>query len=336
MGLRLLIIKPSSFGDIVHIFPALELIKRYFPDAEADFVVNPEFAGLLEFSPLPIRKKIIFERKKLAKAASFLPEFYRLVRNLRQEKYDYVIDFQGLFRSGICTFAARGKIKAGFADCREKSAAFAYNCRFAIGKAHAVERCVRLVQKIFALPDEVVPQVTMPVSAAGKAALPELPANYIVLLPGTRWESKRFPTSLFTGISLRIPQLLPGMGIVVAGSKGEKAIADEIGGDPLNLAGMTTLESLFELLRNASCVIGNDSGPLHAAAALGVPVFGFYGPTLPGLTGPWGDNTVTVSNGCECAGCLQRICPLPEQKCHQIDTEKLVAMIVSKIKENQP
>lgn len=97
--MQILVIKPSSFGDIVHLFPALALMRKKFPEAELDFVVNPEFASLLDFSPFPVRRKIIFERKKLS-SLRFLPELLALRRNLRKVHYDITIDFQGLFRSG--------------------------------------------------------------------------------------------------------------------------------------------------------------------------------------------------------------------------------------------
>ena len=78
---RILIIKPSSLGDILHLFPALELLKRFNPTIVADFVINPEFSPLLDYSPLKINKRIFFERKKLGKINSFIPELYKLVKN---------------------------------------------------------------------------------------------------------------------------------------------------------------------------------------------------------------------------------------------------------------
>ena len=84
----------------MHLFPALKMIRENFPDAEADFVVNPEFAGVLEFSPLPIRRKIIFERRKLSSVRTFPGEILHLIREIRQQKYDITIDFQGLDNGG--------------------------------------------------------------------------------------------------------------------------------------------------------------------------------------------------------------------------------------------
>ena len=95
---QILVIKPSSLGDILHVFPALQLLKNAYPEAQLDFLVNPEFAQLLDFSPFPVRNKIIFQRKKMAAVKTALPEFFKLLRTLRKKHYDLVIDFQGLLR----------------------------------------------------------------------------------------------------------------------------------------------------------------------------------------------------------------------------------------------
>ncbi len=332
MAERFLAIKPSSFGDIIHLFPALDVLKKAFPGAELDFVVNPEFAPLLEFSPFQVKDIICFERRKLAEFPGCVPEFFRLRSRLRQKKYDAVLDFQGLFRSGVCTFMTRSRVRGGFAAPREAAAAWFYNRKVALEPMHAVERCVRLVEGIFSLErsGEIV-YPDLPVSVAGKAELPELPARYMVLLPGTRWESKQFPPALFAGVIRGMKKLFPEMGFVIAGGKSERALGDVIGEGAINLAGKTSLPALFELLRGAEAVLGNDSGPLHAAAALRRPVFGFYGPTEPGLTGPWGECSMPLSNGAACSGCLKRFCPLERVFCHEIAPEAVIEKICCKL-----
>ena len=331
MSLRILIIKPSSFGDIVHLFPALALMRRNMPDAELDFVVNPEFAPLLDFSPFPVRRKIIFERRKLA-TWNFLSEVIALRRELRKENYDIAVDFQGLFRSGFLIGLSRAKIKAGFSGARERSAEIFYNRKFKSRAGHAVERYAELARELFQLEGELT-QPDLPVNSTAAANLPKLPEKYIVLLPGTRWESKRFPPRFFAELCRVIHSEHPDCAFVAAGSSGEREIAAAVGDNIINLAGKTSLPELFELLRNAAAVIGNDSGPLHAAAALKRAVFGFYGPTEPSLTAPWGDNCRFFFAGCDCAGCLKRICPDGSYRCHELDTELIGKTIAEKLKE---
>ncbi|MBO5689519.1 MAG: lipopolysaccharide heptosyltransferase I, partial [Lentisphaeria bacterium] len=91
--MRILIVKPSSLGDIIHVFPALELLRRLYPEMEADWLVHPAFADMLAYSPVPVRRKILFERKKLGRLSTFAGTFLQLLKDLRQEKYDFVFDF---------------------------------------------------------------------------------------------------------------------------------------------------------------------------------------------------------------------------------------------------
>ena len=331
---RILVIKPSSFGDIVHLFPALGLLKRQYPDAVLDFVVNPEFVPLLEFSPFPVDKIILFERRQLGKFSTFFSAFARLFSALRREEYDLVIDFQGLFRSGLCAFFTRSKCRVGFASPREKAAAWFYDRKYAVVRSHAVKRNVLLVKALCELAqDDAVEVPELPVSTAGRTGLPSLPEKYMVLLPGTRWESKRFPTGFFTALIRKLKEKMPEMSFVAAGGTSEAVLADAIGENVINLAGKTSLAALFELLRSSCGAVGNDSGPLHAAAALNIPVFGFYGPTEPGLTGPWGDRTkVFQRDELPCIGCLKRQCPLERTLCHDLDVDAIAEYIYTQVK----
>ena len=165
------------------------------------------------------------------------------------------------------------------------------------------------------------------------SALPELPEHYAVFLPGTRWESKRFPPEFFGRLADELRKYFPDTVFIAAGSKSEREIAGAIGHGVINMAGQTTMGELFELLRRADFVAGNDSGPLHAAAALDRPVFGFYGPTDPELTGPWGDKSGTFAAECECRCCLKRSCPDGSYRCWQLDAAMVAAEIAEKVEK---
>ncbi len=333
MGKRILIIKPSSFGDIVHLFPALKTIRENFPDAEADFVVNPEFAGVLDFSPLPIRRKIIFERRKLSSLRTFPGEMFRLIREIRQQKYDITIDFQGLLRSGLLTLISRADRKAGFSSPREKSAAIFYNKKYSVPRGHAVERCGMLAAQALQIKDFTLRNGDLPENPSGTAELSNLPDHFVALLPGARWESKRFAPEFFSAL-IKAVRSKTGREVdfVVCGTAGEADLAGKIGCGAINYAGKTSVAGLFELLRRSAAVAGNDSGPLHVAAALNVPVFGFYGSTDPELTGPWGENCRTFRADVECIGCLKRICPDGSYRCWDLDVDKIASEIVKNLK----
>lgn len=330
--MHILVVKPSSFGDIVHLFPALALLHEQYPEMTADFVVNPEFVPLLDYSPLPVRRRIIFERRKLGKFSTFLPEMCRLYRELRREKYDFAVDFQGLFRSGFLLGLSRAAVKAGFASPREKSAGIFYNRKISVQPGHAVDRCGALARQIFDLKG-TLRQTELPENPAAAAGLPELPEHYAVFLPGTRWESKRFPPEFFGKLAVELRKKFPGLTFIAAGSSQEREIAGAIGNGVVNMAGKTSIGELFELLRNADFAVGNDSGPLHAAAALNRPVFGLYGPTDPELTGPWGEKCGTLTAGSPCSGCLKRFCPDGSYRCWDLDAGAAASEIADKVEK---
>lgn len=320
---RVLIIKPSSLGDILHLFPALELLKNFNPTIVADFVINPEFSPLLDYSPLKINKRIYFERKKLGKITTCIPEFFKLIKNLRAEKYDIVIDFQGLLRSAFISSLVRTRHGvAGFANPREHMATYFYSRRVVVPVEHAVKRNARIVHALTA----TVTDIPIPQLPSYKEHIPaNLPEKYIVLLPGARWASKCFPTKLFADIAKLVSDKLPNYSFVVAGAQGDYGRAEQIKNylpekfPVLNYCGKTSMQGLFELLNGASACVCNDSGPLHIASMLSKKVYAFYGSTRPELTGPWGEARVyqTMDN---CLGCLKRECPY-SLECHNIAPE---------------
>ena len=334
---KILVIKPSSLGDIVHLFPALELLKREFPGKELDFVVHPAFAGILDLSPFPVRKKILFDRKRLSAASTFFSASRSLLRELRQEEYDLVIDFQGLFRSGLLTFFARSKVKCGFAAPREKAAVCFYNRKYDVDMTqHAVPRYVELVNRICNTASEV-PEYTV---ALDKELFADWKGTFVVLVPGARWQSKMFPPEVFAQTVLEIRKHFPECQAVIAGAAGDKSIAQQIVQllpDAVDMTGKTTLTELAHLMARAAAVITNDSGPMHVAAAAGSRVFALFGPTSPGLTGPWGkEHRIITCEKAACLNCMKRHCPAPQKYlCHRIDCEKLGAEIGNFIKSGK-
>lgn len=334
---KILVIKPSSLGDIVHLFPALELLKREFPGKELDFAVHPAFAGILDLSPFPVRKKIIFDRKKLSSPATFFSSSRSLLRELRYEEYDLVIDFQGLFRSGLLTFFARSKVKCGFAAPREKAAACFYNRKYNVDMTqHAVPRYVELVNRICNTASEV-PEYTVSLK---NDSFSELPDPFVVLVPGARWESKMFPPEVFAQTFIEIRKQIPECQAVIAGAAGDKSIAQQIVKllpDAVDMTGKTTLTELAYLMARAAAVITNDSGPMHVAAAAGSRVFALFGPTSPGLTGPWGkEHRIITCENLSCLNCMKRHCPAPQKYlCHKIDCGKLGSEIGNFLKSGK-
>ncbi len=330
---RILIVKPSSLGDIIHVFPALVNLAECFPQAEFDFLVNPSFAGILDFSPVPIRKQIFFNRKGLGRLSTMLPETCSLIKKLRAEKYDLVIDFQGLFRSAVFSFFAGAKLGcAGFDQPREKISRLFYRHRAQVSAVHAVERNVELANKISGSSLKT-PVCNIPVRDCNAEIIEALPEKFVLMLPGARWESKRFPESFFGSIARQLSS--SNICTVLAGSNDEIPYCEKIISDSdrdpniISLAGKTSFKDLFELTRRARAVICNDSGPLHIASILDKEIFAFFGATNPEKTGPWNLNAHIYRLELPCTGCLKRNCPLPDTPCHKLDASKIANDIVN-------
>ncbi len=335
---KILVFKPSSLGDILHVFPALQILHDNYPEAVLDFVVNTEFAPLLDFSPFPVRKRILFERKKLSCLTTAPEAFFSLLKNLRQEKYDLVIDFQGLLRSSFFAWMSSHKPGSlcGFDSPREKVSKIFYSRRAKTKTSHAVEKNVELAN--FAIgADCAVPSPVVPIDDRFRKNFAELPDNYLLLLPGARWESKCFPAKLFAEISVEVSRKHSDVHFVIAGSKAEIPRAEELKSHlpddfPVtDLTGKTSLGELFALTEKAAAVVCNDSGPMHIAALLQTPVFAFFGPTDPEKTGPWNQGKRVFKTDCDCAVCMKKQCPLPETLCHAVDPGKVSSAIFEQI-----
>ena len=343
---RILIIKPSSLGDIFHAFPAVARLHELFPNAEFDWLVHPAFADALDYSPVPVKRKIIFRRRELGKISTMLPAMVELIRELRENTYDYIFDFQGLFRSAFFARMAKGRV-VGFARPREAVARWFYHSWSKVNlRLHAVRRNQLLVERFFQTgtmrTDTVIP------SNADNAALLEnklrqlgiAPDDVIVgVSPGARWESKAFPPELFARVMILTAEMNSKVKFVIMGAPADQKLAENIlslsaNVPAVSLAGATSLGELVELIKRSKVLLANDSGPVHIAASAKVPVVCFYGPTNPNLTGPFGDiHTIFQRGDLKCIKCMNRQCRNIVTECHDIDAAAAAAAICKKLQE---
>lgn len=345
---RILIVKPSSLGDIFHVFPAVARLGALFPRAEFDWLVHPAFAEALDYAPVPVARRIPFRRRELGQLGTFLSEFWELARELRKVRYDYIFDFQGLLRSAACARLAHGRV-IGFARPRERAARWFYHRLVKVNlRLHAVRRNQLLVERFFhtgTMPVECVMPRVPRYAASLDAKLARLGVKPDALLigvsPGARWESKVFPPELFGQVIRLAAQMVPDACFVLMGAPADQKLTADIqaqcsGEHVVSLAGETGLGELVELIRRCGALLANDSGPVHIAAAAHVPVVCFYGPTNPKLTGPFGDiHTIFQRGDLECIGCLKRQCALPAAECHRIDPASAALALRGKILEEQ-
>ncbi len=306
---KILIVKPSSLGDVVHSLPFLSSIRSCFPKSEIHWVIAKGLEGLLDGNPM-ISRLIVINKdlwKKISRAADTVLEVRRLFKELRRERYDLAVDLQGLLRSGLITMASGAPVRVGFKEAREGSSLF-YTARVRGGKdLHAVDRYMKIAAALGCKTDSV--EFPLPPVVDGKdlKSFRKEHGEYIVIVPGARWDTKIWPAAYFGEVASRLPTRS-----VVVGSRADRGIAEKVvessRGKAVSLAGSTTLTELIEIMKGASLVISNDSGPMHIAAAVGVPVVAIFGPTSPERTGPYGDLHVIVRSGAACSPCFKKKC----------------------------
>jgi heptosyltransferase I len=313
--LKVLILKPSSLGDVIHALPVARLLRRHFPGAEIHWWLNRELIPLLERDP-DIRRLVPFDRKRWARPAGW-GVVVGTLRDLRAEHYDWVLDLQSLARSSVVGWLACGRFTAGLRDWRE-GAPLLYDIAIPrpSPQTHAVDWYLELLRHLNVPVDrhfEWLPENPDGATLV-RSRWPQLTSGrWIALQPGARWHNKRWPAESYRELARRLLAQDPNLQIAVLGGRDEAALAETIvtigSHRVLNLAGRQSLPELVETLRSVDLLVTNDTGPMHIAVALGKPVVALFGPTDPRRTGPYGQlNHVLHVDGLECAPCLKARC----------------------------
>ena len=304
---RICLIKPSALGDVVQTLPLLGMLRRRFPTATLSWVVRRDLVDLITGHP-DLDEVIPFHRDGTWR------ESRRLLWLLKRRRFDLVFDLQGLFRTGMMTFATGAALRVGLEAARE-GANLACNCIVPdSGRNVPAQRRYWRVAEALGLADH--PRTAfVSTTAADSIWLAEhlrcLPRPIMAIHPGAGWVTKRWPVDKFGEIARRFAG-----SVVVIGTASEQLagtrIIDSTAAAPkpiLNLAGKTTLKQLAVLLREVDLLVTNDSGPMHLAAAVQTPVVGIFTCTNPVLSGPEGALHELVSTGVSCAAGYHKLCP---------------------------
>ncbi|MCX7886704.1 MAG: glycosyltransferase family 9 protein [Verrucomicrobiae bacterium] len=283
---KILIVKPSSLGDVVHALPAVARIRRQFPNAHIAWVINRSLASLLRHSPVA-DELILFDRER---PVHFVP----LLWQIRRGYFDTVVDLQGLLRSAVMSWAAGAPRRIGLSDAREGARLF-YNEVVAVSRAHAVARYLRAADHLGCANGTV----EFPLGIRSQPR-----EGWIAIHPFARWPSKHWGDDRFAELVRRLPRER----VVVTGTLAERERAGKIAPGCRNEAGNTDLYQLAELYARCAVLVTNDSGPMHIAAAVGTPVVALFGATDPGLTGPYGPQHMVLRAGVSCSPCFRRRC----------------------------
>jgi lipopolysaccharide heptosyltransferase II len=311
--LKILILKPSSLGDVVQALPVLRLLKRHLPASEIFWWIDAHLAPLLEDDP-DLAGIVRFERRRWA-APRHWPEMFRSIHWMREQHFDWVIDLQCLARSGAFAWLANGKFLIGLDDAREGARGF-YDLavRRASFHTHAIDWYLAVLPPLGVpvhhhfqwLPER--PQV----ARAVKSKWPIGNARWIAIQPGARWLHKRWPVEFFAELVQLLARKFSDAHFAVLGGEEDKPLGEIIsraGPDRcFNLCGQTSLLETIEWLRLCEMMITNDTGPMHVAAALGKPLIALFGPTEPRRTGPYRQLNNVLRIELPCSPCLKSHC----------------------------
>jgi len=343
---RILIIKPSSLGDILQALPAFYLLRKSLPEAQIDWLVNSNLSDVFSYIKNDLGRIIYFRRDKFRMFSSIPGELINLINVLRKNTYDLVIDMQGLIRSALMAFITKSKYKVGFSDAKEKISGFFYDNKISAPKeiVHAIEKNCYLISSVLGIENRV-PNFVLPkplgfkMSHQLKSLGLESNDEYITVSPVARWKTKTWPPDFFGEIIDSVALAFPWKKIIILGSWNESSAISKVISSckiakPINLCGKTNIEELFELIRNSQIFIGNDSGSMHVASLLRVPVFTFFGSTDPEKTGPYWPCSNVYQAKIDCIKCLKRICPEKNFQCHyKLKTEPIIKDIITKLKK---
>jgi heptosyltransferase-1 len=299
---KILIVRLGSLGDIIHAVPAAAAIRRKFPQARIDWLVDVRHRELLDLVPVIDRR--------LAVQTSAVGSLLDAVLELRKSRYDVALDLQGLLKSAALARASGAARVIGFPAplLRERMARVLYTETAGEGATHIIDKNLSMLAALGIR----MPAIEFPL----EARKPEIAASararlgigedqpFALLNPGAAWPNKRWPPVYFGEVAIALAGR-HGLRSLVLWGPGEEHLAEGVVAASNGAAAVsppTTLAELVSLTKAAALMVAGDTGPTHVAGAVDTPVVGIYGPTDPARNGPWGEDDLTVSRfrTCEC------------------------------------
>jgi heptosyltransferase-1 len=363
---RILLIKPSALGDVVHTLPVLVKLRARYPRAQIDWLITPENAEVVRYHPA-LSNVVLFARRDFSKRGrrwrAFV-SFFDLLKQIRSAKYELIIDMHGQVRSAFFALISGARVRIGFdrpvkrgltvsaehdlknipshgwRGAREGSW-IAYTNRIPIPTldVHAIDRYL-WVAPLLGL-DDNPPDLTIHLSPQATNKVNRLleehgvPASkpLVVLVPGTIWETKHWTIEGFAGVARQFLQ--DGFAVALAGTTRDQQRCRQIAAaapGTCDLSGKTTPADLAALIRRAEVAVTNDSGSMHVAASLGKPMVSVFGPTNPVHIGPYERPESVVRLDLPCSPCNYRRlsqCPFDHACMKQVTS----AMVVERVRK---
>jgi ADP-heptose:LPS heptosyltransferase len=331
--LKILILKPSSLGDVVQALPVLRFLKLGLPESKIYWWLQSNFVPLLEKDP-DLAGIQPFHRNHWAAPGHWV-EHLRSIRQMREQAFDWVIDLQSLVRSGAFAWLANGKFTIGLDEPREGARGFydrivprpsfhthAVDWYLGVLPILGVKGPMRSSNDAFGHQDcskalfNFEQFVWLPkrpeICADVHRKWPVDAGPWVILQPGARWSNKRWPAAYYAELVMRLASARPSIRFAILGSRDDQPLAQVIRTAApqqcLDLTGQTSLPEMVEWIRICDMMITNDTGPMHVAAALRKPVLALFGPTEPRRTGPYGQLENVLHFNLPCIPCLSQKC----------------------------
>ncbi len=367
---RILLIKPSALGDVVHTIPVLVKLRARYPHARIDWLITPENADVVRHHPA-LSNVVLFARRDFSKHGQkwrAILGFFDLLKQIRRARYDLVVDMHGQVRSAFFALISGARVRIGFDrpikfsrtisgehDLRNipnrgwrgarEGSWIAYTHRIPIRTldVHAIDRYL-WVGSLLGFDDEP-PDLAIHLSPETVQNVQKLleqhgvPASkpLVVLVPGTIWETKHWTIDGFAGVARHF--LREGFAVALAGTKRDEARCQQIAAaapGTCDFCGKTTPADLAALIQRAEVAVTNDSGSMHVAAALDKPMVSVFGPTNPVHIGPYQRPKSVVRVDLPCSPCNYRRlnqCPFGHACMKQV-TSAMVVECARKILES--
>lgn len=327
--MRILIIKTSALGDIIHSLPVLSYLKQAAPEASIDWVVEEAFQELLSGNPLVNRLfTVAFKRwKNTPLSLSTIQEICKLRSELGSVDYDLVFDLQGNTKSGLICWLTRARQKIGFSReyLQEWPNALFTNIKvpFSVSDRHAVQRYLRVVAAPFTLSPEQQEWFAdiHTTSADDFADIDAVGDRPIILFHiGTTWQTKLWHDGGWLGLGQELLRRYPAAIIMFSwGNNEERERCERLAGQlgpRARILPRLTLKQFAALLKKCNLMVGGDTGPLHLAAAAGISTVSFYRCTDGARNGPFGKGHGIVQSPMNCTVCMRKSCEM-DQACRE-------------------
>jgi len=303
---RILVVRLGAMGDIIHSLPAVASLKHGHPGSQLDWLVEPQWAALLEGNPF-VDRVVLLRRKSLA-------GLFESWRTLRRGGYHVAVDFQGLLKSALAAAAARPERIFGFhrSQLREPAAALFYSIQTLSQSVHVVDRNLDLAAAAGATSLIHTSRMRAFPLPPGRPEGELPPGDFVLASPLAGWRSKQWPLDHYRTLAA---QLKRDLGVPLVLNLPPGAVIPRVDNAFAHVSG---LAGLIDATRRAAAVVGVDSGPVHLAAALDKPGVAIFGPTDPARNGPYGDSikvlrheaaATTYRRGSEIDPAMQQVSP---------------------------